>query len=147
MQPVFQRRNLASLLPKIVLAGHNMLSRWRQLGDGAELNLSNEMMRLTLEVITQTMFSTTVLDKIEHIAPALDTVLRYAAKTVINPLQLVSRFRKPDDFIGYPWDFSETGLIGCKMAFKCRSNNIIIALGLRRQHTVDFGFNFSRCYV
>jgi cytochrome P450 len=86
MQPVFQRRNLTALQAQIILAGHNMLSRWRQLGAGAELNLSKEMMRLTLEVITQTMFSASVLDKIEQIANALETVLRYAAKSVMNPL-------------------------------------------------------------
>ena len=45
-------------------------------------------MQVTLEVITQTMFSTSVLDKIEHIAPALDTLLRYAAKSVMNPLRM-----------------------------------------------------------
>ncbi len=46
------------------------------------------MMQVTLEVITQTMFSTSVLDKIMHIAPALDTALRYAAKSVMNPLRM-----------------------------------------------------------
>lgn len=88
MQPVFQRSNLASLLPQIATAGNNLLARWRLLGDGAEVNLADEMMQVTLEVITQTMFSTSVLDKIEHIAPALDTALRYAAKSVMNPLRI-----------------------------------------------------------
>jgi cytochrome P450 len=41
---------------------------------------------LALEVITQTMFSTSVLDKITEIASALETGLKYAAKTVANPL-------------------------------------------------------------
>jgi cytochrome P450 len=88
MQPVFQRGNLASMMPQMVTAGNNMLNRWRQLGDGAQVNLANEMMQLTLEVITQTMFSTSVLDKIELISPALDTTLKYAAKTISNPLTL-----------------------------------------------------------
>ena len=86
MQPVFQRSNVTTLLPLMVTAGNNMLNRWRQLGEGAHLNLSNEMTRLTLEVITQTMFSTSVLDKIEHISPSLDTLLRYAIKSIVNPL-------------------------------------------------------------
>ncbi len=86
MQPVFQRRNLASMLPQMTSACSNMLQRWRQLGDGAEVNLANEIMRLALEVITQSMFSTSVLDKVEQIAPALDTGLRYAARSVANPL-------------------------------------------------------------
>lgn len=88
MQPVFQRSNLNTLLPQIITAGEHMLSRWQQLDDGASINLSDEMMRLTLEVITQTMFGTSVLDKIEKIAPALDTVLRYAAKSVLNPVSI-----------------------------------------------------------
>ncbi|HEY8034002.1 MAG TPA: cytochrome P450 [Methylobacter sp.] len=88
MQPVFQRSNLASLHSQIVAAGNNLLARWRLLGDGAQVNLADEMMQVTLEVITQTMFSTSVLDKIEHIAPALDTLLRYAAKSVMNPLRM-----------------------------------------------------------
>jgi cytochrome P450 len=88
MQPVFQRSNLASLLPQIVTAGNHFLERWRRLGDGAQVNLADETMQMTLEVITQTMFSTSVLDKIERIAPALDTALRYAAKSVMNPLRI-----------------------------------------------------------
>ena len=86
MQPVFQRSNIATLLPQIATAGSNMLDRWRKLGDGAEIKLSEEMTRLTLEVITQTMFSTSVLDKVEHIAPSLEILLRYASKTLLNPL-------------------------------------------------------------
>jgi len=88
MQPVFQRSNVTTLLPLMVTAGNNMLNRWRQLGEGAHLNLSHEMTRLTLEVITQTMFSTSVLDKIEHISPSLDTLLRHAIKSIVNPLTL-----------------------------------------------------------
>jgi cytochrome P450 len=88
MQPVFQRSNLASLLPQIVIAGNNLLNKWRLLDEESEVNLADEMMRVTLEVITQTMFSTSVLDKIDRIAPALDTLLRYAAKSVMNPLHI-----------------------------------------------------------
>src|SRR5688500_4006652 len=72
----------------MVTAGNNMLDRCRQLGEGAQIKLSSAMMRLTLEVITQTMFSTTLLDKIEQIAPSLEALLRYAAKTTANPLTL-----------------------------------------------------------
>lgn len=88
MQPVFQRKNLSGLLPQFAAAGEDMLKRWRQLGDGAEIDLCNEMMRLTLEVITQTMFGTSVLDKVEQIAPALDTVLRFAAKSLMSPIAI-----------------------------------------------------------
>ncbi|MBF6647290.1 cytochrome P450 [Methylobacter sp. BlB1] len=86
MQPVFQRANLTSMLPQMITAGNNLLHRWQQLGDEAQVNLADEMMQLALEVITQTMFSTSVLDKVGEIASALDTGLKYAAKTISNPL-------------------------------------------------------------
>ena len=88
MQPVFQRSNITTLLPHIAIAGNNMLDRWKKLGEGAGINLSREMTQLTLEGITQTMFSTSVLDKIEQISPSLDTLLRYAAGSIVNPLML-----------------------------------------------------------
>lgn len=88
IQPVFQRSNLSALLPQILTAGHQMLERWQQLGDGATIDISAEMMRLTLEVITQTMFGTSVLDQVERLAPALDIVLHYAARSVINPIAI-----------------------------------------------------------
>ncbi|MCQ8179581.1 cytochrome P450 [Methylomonas sp. SURF-1] len=88
MQPVFQRGNLSALQPQIVAAGREMLLRWQRLGDGVQVNLCDEMMRLTLEVITQTMFGTSVLDRIDAIAPALDTALRHAAASLLNPLSL-----------------------------------------------------------
>lgn len=39
MQPVFQRSNLSSMMPKMVIAGENMLARWQQLKEGTEVNL------------------------------------------------------------------------------------------------------------
>ena len=86
IQPVFQRSHLASMLPQMVTAGDNMLSRWQHLGDEAEVNLADEMMRLTLEVITQTMFSTSVLDNVDKISSSLETGLRYALRSASNPL-------------------------------------------------------------
>ena len=86
MQPVFQRSHLTLMLPQMLTAGKNMLFRWQQLGDGATIKIADEMMRLTLEVITQTMFSTSVLDKVDQISSALEIGLRYASKTVANPL-------------------------------------------------------------
>lgn len=88
MQPVFQRKNLGDLLPQITRTGEEMLERWRLLGNGAEVNLADEMMRLTLEVITQTMFGTSVLNNVERIGPALNTVLRFATRSLMAPVAI-----------------------------------------------------------
>jgi cytochrome P450 len=86
LQPVFQRRSIDEMRPQIAAAGDQWVRRWRKLTPGAEVDIAGEMMRLALEVLTRTMFSTSVLDEVDEIAPALDTCLRYAARTTMNPL-------------------------------------------------------------
>jgi cytochrome P450 len=88
MQPVFNRSRIMTMLPQMNLAGLGLLERWDQMAEGSEINIAQEMTQLMLEVITQTLFSTSVLDEIDEIAPALDIGLRYAAKTAVNPLTL-----------------------------------------------------------
>ncbi|WP_374090738.1 cytochrome P450 [Methylomicrobium lacus] len=86
LQPVFQRRNILTLQPEMEKAGAQLIERWRQFEPGAEVEISKEMLHLALEVLTNTMFGTSVLDRVDEIAPALDVCLRYAAATVLNPL-------------------------------------------------------------
>ncbi len=88
IQPVFYRKNVAPMRPQIISAASDMLERWNKLPEHTEIIIADEMMRMTLEVITQTMFSTSVLPQIDQIGPALDTALHYAAKTIQNPLTL-----------------------------------------------------------
>jgi len=57
---MLQKRNLANLLPQMQAAGAAMLNRWQQLGEQAQIDLGQEMLFVALEVITQTMFSTSV---------------------------------------------------------------------------------------
>jgi cytochrome P450 len=86
LQPVFQRRGIDAMRPQMAAAGEQWVRRWQKLSPGTEVDIANEMMRLTLEVLTRTMFSTSVLSEVDAIAPALDTCLRYAAQTTMNPL-------------------------------------------------------------
>ncbi|MGZ8214150.1 MAG: cytochrome P450 [Methylosarcina sp.] len=86
LQPVFQRRGIDAMRPQMAAAGEQWVRRWQKHSPGAEVDIANEMMRLTLEVLTRTMFSTSVLSEVDAIAPALDTCLRYAAQTTMNPL-------------------------------------------------------------
>lgn len=86
MQPVFQRRNIAGMFDQMQLAGQQLVDQWQKMPDSDEVNIADEMMRLALEVLTRTMFSTSVLEHVKQIAPALDFCLRYASKTAMNPL-------------------------------------------------------------
>jgi len=58
MAPSFDHRSLMSYAPVMTEATAAVLARWDGLPDGAPLDISVEMMRLTLRIIARTMFST-----------------------------------------------------------------------------------------
>jgi len=58
MAPAFDHRSLVSYAPVMTEATAALLARWDRLADGAPLDIAAEMMRLTLQIIARTMFST-----------------------------------------------------------------------------------------
>lgn len=86
MQPIFHRSRLADFGGRVTATGEAVVARWRGFAPGASLDVSGEMMRATLEVITRTLFNMTLLDRLDQLAPALFTVLRYSSRHMSNPL-------------------------------------------------------------
>jgi cytochrome P450 len=60
MQPAFHHRRLAVLATVMADATATMLARWRSMEHGRPLDISEEMTRLTLAIVSKTMFSTNV---------------------------------------------------------------------------------------
>jgi cytochrome P450 len=58
MSPSFDHRSIASYAPVITDAATARLNAWDAKGDNAEINITREMLTLTLEVISRAMFST-----------------------------------------------------------------------------------------
>lgn len=58
MSPSFDHRSIASYAPVITAAAEARLDAWDAKGEGAEIDVVREMVALTLEVISRTMFST-----------------------------------------------------------------------------------------
>ena len=58
--PMFQARHITALGPQMADAASDMLARWRMLPKGAEIDVLDEMMRLTYDIISRTMFSSDV---------------------------------------------------------------------------------------
>jgi cytochrome P450 len=57
MAPAFDVRALASYAPTMARSTEAFLPRWDALADGAVIDVGEEMTRLTLEIISETMFS------------------------------------------------------------------------------------------
>jgi cytochrome P450 len=69
MAPSFDVRALASYAPAMARRTQAFLPRWEALADGAVIDVGEEMTRLTLEIISETMFSSdmdTMTDMVER---------------------------------------------------------------------------------
>jgi cytochrome P450 len=57
MAPAFDHRSIASFTPIMTKAAEELLAHWSQLGVGATTDVAEDMMEVTLKIISRTMFS------------------------------------------------------------------------------------------
>jgi cytochrome P450 len=88
IQPMFHRRQILTLGEQITAAGERLLARWNETFTGGEpVNLSTEMMRVTLDVINRTMFGVDVMDHVDDIGPAVNRAAYFTFRYETNPLR------------------------------------------------------------
>ena len=89
MQPMYHLQSIATMSDKMVMAGQRLLRRWQEdyePGDGVDV--SQEMMQVTLDIISQTMFSTDVLEQTTVIGQAVSVGIAFIFRRMHNPLSL-----------------------------------------------------------
>lgn len=87
IQPIFHRSRMAAMADRMVQVGEQRLADWAR-HEGRPVDIAAEMMQLALEVISQTMFTTSMAHHIEGINRSLRVSLRYAFDSFHNPLRL-----------------------------------------------------------
>jgi cytochrome P450 len=94
MAPAFDPRSVAAYGPAIAAAGAAFRERWRALPDGAAVDMHEEMIHLTLEVISRTAFSTSSGDMIDLVNGTLRKGLDEAAKAnLLDVLPIIGEWR------------------------------------------------------
>lgn len=71
-QPAFHRQRIAGYAASMVEYGERVSESWR---DGAEYDISEEMMRLTLYIVAKTLFGANVEDEADEIGAAMTTLV------------------------------------------------------------------------
>ena len=94
-QPAFHRQRLALLTEQMNRATLGMLGRWKQLALTQPLNVSEEMMKLTLEIVSESLFSTDVKHHLNHLSDSLTTIIEYAYESVFSYVPIPLRFPTP----------------------------------------------------
>jgi cytochrome P450 len=88
IQPHLHRKQLKNLYDTMVSAVGGVLADWEAFAQhGRPVNLGNEMSRITMAVITQTMFGSSTLSESEmtEVATALSTVIDYSGRWAYFP--------------------------------------------------------------
>ena len=89
IQPVFHRSRMAAMADRMAQVGEQRIAGWAS-HEGRPVDIAAEMMQLALEVISQTMFTTSMAEHIDRISHALRVSLKYAFDSFHNPLHLPS---------------------------------------------------------
>ena len=87
MHPVFRRASIAGLFDKMADCTRDTLARLdERYRPGDPLDVHTEMMRVTLDIVSQCMFSANVMDDLDRIGPhAVDIAVNYAFSRLQNP--------------------------------------------------------------
>ena len=78
MQPMFHRKRLQIMSEKMQAAGGRMLSRWASLPTDQPVDITDEMMTVTMDIITETLFSTNILDRAQKLGHSVGDALHFA---------------------------------------------------------------------
>ncbi|MCP9471093.1 MAG: cytochrome P450 [Nitrospira sp.] len=85
IQPIFHRARLTTMADRMVQIGEQRIAGWPNQTE-RPIDIAAEMMALTLDVISHTMFTTSVAHHLDRISHALRVSLRYAFDSFHNPL-------------------------------------------------------------
>ncbi len=81
MQPAFHRRHIAGFGETMIAETEKMLAGWAEpAARGEPLDVSSEMMRVTLNIVSRVMFGADVQDDAERLEPLVTTAQREARK-------------------------------------------------------------------
>ena len=78
MQPMFHRKRLASLSEKMAEGGQRMLDRWARRPAGTMVDINQEMMMVTMDIISQSLFSSDVLQDANRVGDSVTEALHFA---------------------------------------------------------------------
>jgi len=84
-QPAFHPHRVARYAESMVRRAREMADHWR---DGQRIDLHEQMMKLTLRVVTETLFSASIDDEIDRIGQAMDVMVRMFSRAR-NPLAFI----------------------------------------------------------
>ena len=91
-QPAFHKQRIAGFMTTMARAAEATVDGWR---DGAEIDLFEEMMRLTLRNVGETLLGVDARSHAETVAAAFDEVLRFIRDRALAPVPIPASWPTP----------------------------------------------------
>ncbi|MEF3302583.1 cytochrome P450 [Paenibacillus sp. GYB003] len=89
MQPSFRKDRISLYGDSMVRHAERLIERWR---DGETRVVTDDMMKLTLDIITETMFGTQLDGGVEEIGRAIDVGMKYVSRKASSIIDLPAGF-------------------------------------------------------
>ena len=88
MQPSFHRHQIASMTEKITEAGERLLTRWAAYEPDKPIDVAHEMLDVTLDVISRSIFSRNIMGRFDYLESSLTILGRFAFEDTLKPWRL-----------------------------------------------------------
>jgi cytochrome P450 len=98
-QPAFHRQHIERFAATMTDATADLLQRWEPLAKaGQPINVADQMMRLTLDIVSRTLFSTGLTAaEIDSVAAAMPFILRETDRRIRAPLEIREHLPLPSN--------------------------------------------------
>ncbi|MFB0841106.1 cytochrome P450 [Paenibacillus oleatilyticus] len=85
MQPSFRKDRIGSYAEAMIDYGEKMLASWKS---GETRVITDDMMQLTLDIITHTMFGTSITNGVDDISHAIDVGMKYVTHKATSVIDI-----------------------------------------------------------
>lgn len=86
-QPAFHKEKLAAIVDTMITCTGGMINRWEKL-EGVELNVSAEMNRIALDIVSKSLFISNVESEIDKISKWVTIAIEEGAERIRTPLKI-----------------------------------------------------------
>ena len=84
MQPAFHQKRITTYGTVMATLSQRMSENWH---DGQELSINEEMMQLSLEIVTKTLFNSETAGDVHRIGKVLDVLIEQVSAAAVRPVQ------------------------------------------------------------
>jgi len=95
-QPAFHKKEISTLAETMTVTTAKMIDNWTHISrNGESIDVANEMMMLTLEIVGKTLLSKDVSHDAGRLGPAISYVIEWANNRIMNPFNWPPKFPIP----------------------------------------------------